>query len=1799
MFQLQRTGLRVHDDATESPYGALLVRCIALICAVLFASSESTLAQNVVTQHYDNVRSGANTNETILNTGNVNTNSFGKLFSQSVDGQIYAQPLYLSNVAVPSKGTHNVIFVATEGDSVYAFDADTNGGPNASPLWHASLRDAAHGAGAGASTVSQADVSSGDISPQIGITGTPTIDASTNTMYVVSKTKESGSFFQRLHALDITTGAEKFGGPVTLAASVSGNGNGSSGGVLNFDPKWENNRPGLLLLNGVVYIGFASHGDNGPWHGWLLAYNAATLAQTSAWCGSPNGIGAGIWMGGSGLAADTLNPTGNSPGGRLFVATGNGTFDTATPRTNYGDSLIRIHLNNGVMTLADFFTPSNQSGLNSQDQDVASGGVLILPDQSGTHTHILVQVGKEGKIYVVDRENMGGFNASTDNNIQEIAVVPGQTFPNSNSIGGLWGMPAYGNNAVYMWGRQDKLRSFPVSAGRLPTSSAKNAPQTAGFPDPTPVITSNGTASPIIWTIQADGAPNNMPAILRAHDATNISTTLYDSTSNTARDNPGNAVKFTVPTVINGKVYVGTQAGVAVYGLLNGQQQAAVPLISPGGESFTGTLTITITDSTPNAQIFYSLTGTATTASTPYTGPFTITSTQTVSAIASAAGFLQSNAATETYTLQTQTLMPTFSPGAGTYGSTQTVVISDASPNPTIYYAINAPATTSSTPFAGQATVTVGQSETLNAIATSPGLSTSPQSTATYTINSGSSINFPSGFASAASSMTFNGSTTLDDTRLQLTDGNLNETASAWFRTPVDIRSFTNDFSFQLSNPGADGFTFAIQNTNVNAVGPGGGGLGYGPNAPGGVAGIGKSIAVKFDIFDNNGEGPDSTGLYTNGASPTTPAVDMSGSTIDLHSGDTMNVHMVYDGAKLTMTITDGVNGGTFTTSWNVNIPSIVGGNTAFVGFTAGTGGLAASQKIETWNFQSTAAQQAATPPIFSPAAGTYTSTQTVTITDATPNSTIFYTLDGTAPGTAAGGSTLQYTGAITVAASETIMARATSVGFSPSSVATAAYVINAGSGSTPINFGSGFTATGMQFNGHTKLNGSRLQLTDASAAGEIASAFWTTPVNVQSFTNDFMFQLTSPSADGFTFTIQRAGVTAIGPGGGGLGYGPSLPGGTGGIGTSVAVKFDLYDNNGEGTNSTGLYVNGASPTTPATTLGNGVNLHSGDNFKVHMTYDGTTLTMTITDLLNTAQTFTTSWPINIPGTIGANTGFAGFTGGTGGLMAVQEITNWTYSTTGTPAQPAATPQFSPAAGTYTTAQSVTITDATPGSSIFYTLDNSQPGTAVGGSTQKYSAPITVGNSETIQALATAPGFTTSPVNSAAYVINLPAAPTPVISPATGTYTSAQTVTITDSGTTIFYTIDGSNPTTSATKYTAPFTVSTSTTVKAIATAPGFATSATAQSIITINTGGTAAINFGSGFSAAGMQFNGHTKLNGTRLQLTDTTATGEAASAFWTTPVNVQTFTNDFTFQVTSPSADGFTFTIQRAGVTAIGPSGGGLCYGPNLPGGAGGIPTSIAVKFDLYDNNGEGTNSTGLYLNGASPTTPATTFGGGVNLHSGDNFKVHMTYDGTTLTMTVTDLLNTAQTFTTSWAVNIPGTIGANTAFVGFTAGTGGLTAQQEIVNWTYSTSGTASKAPVVYRTVNLPATATQTTFRQLAWTGFPDGTGTIIDGINIGDSVTFTVSVATAGTYDIKLSSKDLNTRGIFQLSINGTAVGSPQDEYINSGSGVYVVHDIGTFNFAAAGNYAFKFTVSGKNAASSAFSMDFDDITLTPQ
>jgi hypothetical protein len=1515
-FKNATVGEKVHGSLSflRTPSRLLLT-----LSSCLLAGIAAFAQTNVTTQHYDIARTGANTNETILTPANVNTTTFGKLFSTPVDGWVYAQPLYMPGITMgtgtaQAGTTHNVVFVVTEHDSVFAFDADSNTGANANPLWQVSLIDAAHGGNpsAGEKTVPSADVSYNppDITPEIGITSTPVIDPTTNTIYVVAKsTIGDTTFYQRLHALDITTGAEKFGGPTTLAASVPGTGNGSSGETLNWDPKWENNRASLLLLNGIVYIGFGSHMDQGPWHGWILAYNAATLVQTGAWCSTPNAAAAGIWMGGTGLAADV--PTGK-PYGRIFTATGNGTYDAVAPNysnaMDYGDSIIKLDLTNGVPTMisgtttvGDDFTPLNQASLNNNDEDQASGGVVILPDSVGGSGHQLVQVGKSSLVYVLNRESLGGYHPSNTTDPGTVTTLGG----------GLWGAPAYWNGNVYIWGTNNNLEAFAFANGTFTSSTpSSQGSQTATTYSPTPTVSANGTTNGIVWSLLTDNYSTEGTEILYAHNATNLATLLYSSAQNPTRDNPGNSVKFIVPTVINGKVYVGSESQLSVFGLLNGATQAATPAISPASQTFNNSIQVTITDATTGATIYYTTNGTTpTTASTLYTAPITISSTTTVNAMATGTGLLQSPVASANYTLSTQVLTPTLNPAPGTYSTTQSVTITTTTPNATIYYTTNGTTpTASSTLYTGP--ISVSSTETIQAVAVASGLSNSPIVSGLYTIflNGVSSINFGSGFT--AGSMDFIGSAKLNGTALELTDGGSNEAAAAWYQVEANIDSFTTDFTFQItpaSTTTADGFTFTIQGNNASAIGPSGGGLGYGPDTVSGTPGIGSSVAVKFDLYSNAGEGVDSTGLYTNGASPTVPAVDMTSSGVNLHSGDPFHVHMTYDGTNLVMTITDTTTNASFSDTWPVDIPTIAGGDSAYVGFTAGTGGDTATQSIQTWTYVSTGGQATATP-TFNLAAGTYLGTQTVTISDSMAGATIYYTTDGTTPTT----SSTQYSGAITVSASETINALALAAGYTSSAVATASYVIEsqvaaptftpaAGSyvnsvsvtlaatsgatiyystngttpttsstpytgpialsttttiqaiavasgffnsnvssatytitsgGTTAINLGSGFTAGAMTLNGNATLNGTRLRLTDGGST-EASSAWYTSAVNIQQFTTNFSFQITggsSPTADGFTFAIQGGPSSALGTAGGGLGYGPTWVGATGGIPNSVAVKFDLYSNYGEGVDSTGLYTNGAWPTTPAVDMtSSGVNLHTTDIFNVQIVYDGTNLTMTITDTVTNA-TFTHAWPINIPATVGGNTALVGFTGGTGGLTAIQDIIGWTLSSSTSGVT--STPTFSPAAGTYSSAQSVTISDTTSGATIYYTTNGTTPTT----SSTQYTAPITVGATETIQAIAVASGYAQSGVGSAAYTISLPVAATPTFSPAAGTYTSSQSVTISDStsGATIYYTTNGTTPTTGSTVYTAPVVVSVTETLEAIAVATGYSQSAVASAAYTI-----------------------------------------------------------------------------------------------------------------------------------------------------------------------------------------------------------------------------------------------------------------------------------------------------------------------------------------------------------------------------
>ncbi len=512
----------------------------------------------ITTFHGDAARTGLNASEGTLTPANVNSSQFGKLFSLPVDGQVYAQPLYMAGVKIAG-GTHNVVFVATEHDSVYAFDADTAG----PPLWHVSFINPAAGITPAPACQVQARVL--QIVPEVGITSTPVIDPSSGAIYVLAETTESGVPTFRLHALDVTTGAERGGSPVVIQGSVAGvspfQNNGS--GQVVFSPSTDANqiqRPALLLANGNVYLAFASHADINPYHGWVFAYNASTLAQTAVFNTTPNGTGSeqgkgGIWMSGAGPAADAA--------GNVYVAVGNGTFSANSGGVDFGDSLLKL---SGTLSVTDWFTPFNEATLQAQDKDLGAGGVLVVPDQTGGPAHLLISGSKAGGLYVVDRDNMGHFNPAGDTQI--VQSLPG-------AIGPLFSAPGYFHGTVYFGGAGDVPKAFTLTGGKLTLSS--HAPATIRWPGASPTISANGTTNGIVWMLDSSAfgqasncssQPAGGPAVLHAYDATDLAHELYNSTQAGSRDQPGGAIKFTVPTVANGKVYVGTQNQVTVFGLL-------------------------------------------------------------------------------------------------------------------------------------------------------------------------------------------------------------------------------------------------------------------------------------------------------------------------------------------------------------------------------------------------------------------------------------------------------------------------------------------------------------------------------------------------------------------------------------------------------------------------------------------------------------------------------------------------------------------------------------------------------------------------------------------------------------------------------------------------------------------------------------------------------------------------------------------------------------------------------------------------------------------------------------------------------------------------------------------------------------------------------------------------------------------------------------------------------------------------------------------------------------------------------
>jgi uncharacterized repeat protein (TIGR03806 family) len=618
----------------------------AIFALTLLANlNQLTAATAVLTYHNNNARTGANTNETILTPDNVNTNSFGLLRKYPVDGYVYAQPLYFPGLEIPGHGTHNAVFVATENNSVFAFDADSNADADGGLLWHASLGD-------GVDIVTYHEFGGRyhdnvfqDMLPRVGITGTPVIDPATGTLYVDAFTRTATAtttnFHHTVHALNITNGTERSFGPVEVTASVPGVGVGSVGGVVKFVARQHLQRPALTLAGGVLYVAFGSAADTDPYHGWVIGYDASTLQPltnqvfnttpnaTTARFGSHAGEGA-LWMGGNGLCVDADN--------NLYFEVANGTFTADASLGNgvdYGDSFMKLSTTGNRLAVADYFTPFNEAEMQAEDADFGSGGALLLPDEAGSaaHPHLIVGGDKASKIYLVDRDHMGRYNPTDDHQIvEEINADAGRFFST----------PAYFNHQLYYQGVGGVMKAFAINNGFIaPTPASVTRTSFGGF-GTTPSVSANGRENGIVWTIQSDGAVWHGPAILHAYDAANVAVELYNSSQLPERDNPGNAVKMTVPTVADGKVFIGTQNGLAVFG---NAIFLPAPVISPNaGGSFINSITVTLADAESGATIYYTLDGTVPTAnSIRYAGPFAVTKTANLQAIALKPGAVTSD----------------------------------------------------------------------------------------------------------------------------------------------------------------------------------------------------------------------------------------------------------------------------------------------------------------------------------------------------------------------------------------------------------------------------------------------------------------------------------------------------------------------------------------------------------------------------------------------------------------------------------------------------------------------------------------------------------------------------------------------------------------------------------------------------------------------------------------------------------------------------------------------------------------------------------------------------------------------------------------------------------------------------------------------------------------------------------------------------------------------------------------------------------------------------------------------------
>jgi hypothetical protein len=1407
------------------------------------------LTVNVLNFHNDIASTGANTNESALTPANVTPNAtFGKLFATPVDGLVYTQPLVDTGVTIAAgpnttagaAGVHDVVFVATEHDSLYALDTTTG-----SVLWQRSflhLSDGLPGATA-VTPVPDSALGSMDIAPEVGITGTPVIDATNNVLYVVTKTAETVSgtihYVQRLHAINLADGTDKVTpyliGDTTgtntnntqIYAYGTGLGNvidpynGTGKKVVQFNALIENQRGALSLVNNTVYVDWASHGDNGPYHGWFAAWNVSQLATqgfklSGVFNDSPNGGEAGIWQSGGQLAFE-------ANGSAFYFETGNGvaSHPTTTLDANgfpvdgsYYDAVVKVvsdtstsptnqNINGWGFKVADYFIPYNQSALDSVDQDFGSGAPTLLPDSAGIpgHPHLMIVGGKEGKIYLVDRDNMGHFDPTADHVLNAVPNASGTPTP-PKLVSGLLSTAAYFNGEIYVVsGYGDVAKMLTINADGTLTATSQTSIK-FGSLSGSPSISASGTTNGIVWI------PDRSTNELHAYSAGSLGTELWNSSENADdADDAGALVKFAVPTVANGEVFIGTSTTLVAYGL---KPPAGLAPVAPtlSGLPLSGTsVSLSWTDSTvpPNT----------------------------------ASGYLIEES-TDNVNFTQVTTAP---------AGSQSVSLGGLTPQTMYYFRIRGFYNIGDSPYSNRITVT-----TTNQVAV---------------------LDFSGGFAGSKSKLTYNGSATINGTKLELANS-VNQAGSAFSQSSVDVSKFSSQFTMQFA-PGAndgDGLTFTIQGVGPAALGSRGGALGYGPLTNGsGGARIINSVAIKFDLYNNSGEGTNSTGLYTNGVVPTNAgSIDLTPSGINLHSGDPILVNLTYDGTKLTVILTDTVTNKTATQTYTVNIASFVGGSAAFVGFTGGTGGVGAAEDILSWTFSPAAAQAPAAPS----ALGAQAASATSIVLNWTNNAT-------------------NQTGFI--------LDRATDSGFTQNLITQNLPA----SPNTFIDTAPGLSPAGTYFYRIRATNTSGASANSVAVSIEIPLAP-PTPTNAQ------VTNVTATEID-LSWT-DNAGRSAD------------------------EYLIERRVGSGGFTNYATLPASNAPTPDPYTW--SDTNVVPGTAYEYHIL------------------------AVNVSG----NNDFTG-----------TNATTLTVAPTGLLATAAI--------------GAVNLSWTAPFGAISY---NVYRGTASGAETLLQS------------------GVTTT-----------------TFSDSTGT-----------AGTQYFYTVTAVN---SNGNHVPPLPA------ESAPSAEASATPLSAAPLTTLNV-----LDFSGGFagSTSNLSYNGSAAINGTKLELTNGKV-NQAASVFSKSTVNVSQFSSQFSFQLSAGAntGDGFTFTIQGVGPTALGSRGGALGYGSPTNGTAGAqITKSVAIKFDLYNNAGEGSNSTGLYTNGVDPTnagsidlTPS-----GLNLHSGDVIQVNLAYDGTKLTVTLTDTV-TMKTATQMYTVNIPSLVGGSAAYVGFTGGTGGSTATQDILNWTFA--------------------------------------------------------------------------------------------------------------------------------------------------